>query len=86
MPVRVIYSAEYLRVRNRLDSLAVRALEEVEDAIAFDPAVGRNRQQISDGAIFDYHGLQGDLIVRYRLLNPAVVEFEALKDLRNPDF
>ena len=86
MPVRVIYSTEYLRVRNQLDSLAVRALEEVEDAIAFDPAVGRNRQQINDGAIFDYHGLQGDLIVRYRTLNTEVVEFEALKDLRNPDF
>lgn len=86
MPVRVIYSTEYLRVRNQLDSLAVRALEEVEDAIAFDPVVGSNRQQISDGAIFDYHGLQGDLIVRYRMLNTEVVEFEALKDLRNPDF
>lgn len=85
MPVRVTYSLEYLRVRNRLDSLAVRALEGVEDAIAFDPAVGPNRQQIRDGAIFDYDGLQGDLIVRYRRLSAQVVEFEALKDLRNPD-
>jgi len=85
MPVRVIYSREYLRVRNQLDSLAVRALEEVEDGIAFDPLVGPNRQQIRDGAIFDYHGLQGDLIVRYRILNAEGVEFEALKDLRNPD-
>lgn len=85
MPVRVMYSPDYLRVRTRLDSLAVRALEEVEDAIAFDPAVGPSRQQIRDGAIFDYHRLQGDLIVRYRRLNAEVVEFEALKDLRNPD-
>lgn len=85
MPVRVIYSPEYLRVRNQLDSLAVRALEEVEDGIALDPSLGPNRQQIRDGAIFDYHGLQGDLIVRYRTLTAEVVEFEALKDLRNPD-
>jgi len=85
MPVRVIYSPEYLRVRNQLDSLAVRALEEVEDTIAFDPAPGPNRQQIRDGAIIDYHGLQGDLIVRYRRLKAEVVEFEVLKDLRNPD-
>ena len=84
MRVRVLYATAYLRVREQLDSLAVRALEAVEDAIAFDPAVGPYRQQISDGAIFDYHGLQGDLIVRYRVLNTEVVEFEALKDLRNP--
>ncbi len=86
MPVRVIYSPEYLRVRNQLDPLAVRALGEVEDNIAFDPAVKSNRQQIRDGAIIDYHGLRGDLIVRYRQLKAEVVEFEALKDLRNPDF
>jgi hypothetical protein len=83
--VRVSYSQEYLRVRNLLDSLAKRALEEVEDGIAFDPAVGLNRRQIADAAIFDYHGLQGDLIVRYRRVSSEAVEFEALKDLRNPD-
>jgi hypothetical protein len=85
MPVRVSYSPSYLRVRNQLDSLAVRALEEVEDGIAFDPAVGPHRQQIPDGSIFDYHGLQGDLIVRYRPLGAEAVQFEALRDLRNPD-
>jgi hypothetical protein len=85
MPVRVMYSLEYRRVRMRLDSLARRALEEIEDAIADDPELGPHRQQIADGAIFDYHGLQGDLVVRYRRLRPDLVEFEALKDLRNPD-
>ena len=85
MPVRVVYAREYLRVRDQLDSLAVRALEEVENEIALDPAIGSHRQQIRDGAIFDYHGLQGDLIVRYRNLTTEVVEFERLKDLRNPD-
>lgn len=85
MPVRVIYSQEYRRVRTRLDALAKRALEEIEDAIAQDPEQGPHRQQIADGAIVDYHGLQGDLVVRYRLLSVEVVEFEALKDLRNPD-
>jgi hypothetical protein len=83
--VRVSYSQKYLRVRNQLDALARRALEEVEDGIAFDPLVGPGRQQIADGAIFDYHGLQGDLIVRYPLLSSEAVELEALKDLRNPD-
>jgi len=85
MPVRVIYAKEYLRVRDQLDALARRALEEVEEAIALDLGVGLHRQQIRDGAIFDYSGLQGDLLVRYRRLIPDVVEFEAMKDLRNPD-
>lgn len=84
MRVRVAYSPEYRSVRNRLDSLARRALEEVEDAIAEDPAVGQHRQQIGEW-IFDYHGLQGDLIVRYRWVNPEAIEFSALKDMRNPD-
>jgi hypothetical protein len=80
-----MYSLEYQRVRSQLDSLARRALEQVEEDIAFDPTVGPHRQQTSDGAVFDYHGLRGDLIVRYRRLAADLVEFEALKDLRNPD-
>lgn len=84
MRVRVTYSLEYRSVRDRLDSLARRALEEVEDAIADDPEVGPHRQRIGDW-IFDYHGLKGDLIVRYRWLNPEAIEFSGLKDMRNPD-
>jgi len=84
MPVRVRYSPEYLRVRGKLDRLAMRALEVVEDAIAFDPVVGPYRQQINDGAVFDYHGLQGDLIVRYRILDADLVVLEAVQDLHNP--
>jgi len=85
MPIRLRYSPEYRRVRSLLDPLAMRALEQVEDDIAFDPSIGPYRQQTSDGAIFDYHGMQGDLIVRYRRLSAESVEFEALRDLRSPD-
>ena len=84
MRVRVAYSKEYQSVRNRLDSLARRALQEVEDGIADDPEVGPYRQQIGEW-IFDYHALQGDLIVRYRWLNDEAIEFSGLKDMRNPD-
>jgi hypothetical protein len=84
MRVRVAYSQEYLSVRNRLDPIARRALEIVEDGIAQDPEVGPYRQQIGDW-IFDFHGLQGDLIIRYRWVNPEAIEFSALKDMRNPD-
>jgi hypothetical protein len=84
VPVRVVYSPEYQSVRERLDPLARRALEEIEDAIADDPAVGPHRQQIGE-SIFDYHGLQGDLIVRYHYLSPEAIEFSGLKDMRNPN-
>ena len=84
MRARVVYSQEYLSVRHQLDSLARRALEEIEDAIAEDPDIGPYRQQIGD-AIYDYHGLKGELIVRYRRVSLEVVEFAALKDMRNPD-
>jgi len=85
MPVRVRYSREYMRVREKLDPLAVLALEIVEDEIARDPGIGHHRRQIRDGAIFDYSGGEGDILVRYRRISPEVVEFEKVKDLRNPD-
>lgn len=84
MRVRVAYSAEYRWVRDRLDALARRALEEVESGIADDPSLGPYRQQIGEW-IFDYHGLRGDLIVRYRWLNDGAIEFSGLKDMRNPE-
>jgi len=84
MRVRVAYAREYRSVRDRLDPLARRALEEIEDSIAENPEVGPYRRQIGDW-IFDFHGLQGDLIVRYRWLNPEAIEFSGLKDMRNPN-
>lgn len=85
MPVRVRYAQEYLRVREKLDRLAILALEIVEDEIARDPDVGHHRRQIRDGAVFDYSAGEGDILVRYRRIGPNLVEFEKVKDLRNPD-
>jgi hypothetical protein len=83
MRVRVAYSPEYRWVRDRLDSLAVRALEEVEAGIAADPELGLHRRQIGEW-FYDLHGLQGDLIVRYRRLSPEAIEFSEVRDMRNP--
>jgi len=44
MPIRLRYSPEYRRVPSLLDPLAMRALEQVEDDIAFDPSIGPYRQ------------------------------------------
>lgn len=84
MRVRVRYLREYLRVRDQLDSLALRALEQIEDDIAEDPELGPHRRQIGD-SIYDFHGLQGDLIVQYRRVDLERVEFQRLRDQRNPN-
>lgn len=82
MRVRVVLSPEYRSVRSRLDSLAKRALEQVEDDIAADPQLGPLRRAIGEW-IYDFHGLQGDLIVVYRWLSAEAIEFVALKDMRD---
>ena len=84
MTLGVRYSPEYQRVRDQLDPLARRALEQIEDDIAADPELGPYRRPIGD-SIADFHGLQGDLIVVYRRLGDDLVEFRQLRDQRNSD-
>lgn len=82
MAVRVTYSPEYRRVRERLSPATRMAVGIAEDEIASDPELGHDRRE-SGGSIFDYSAQE--TLIQYRRLHDGAVEFERLIDLRDPD-
>lgn len=59
----------------------MKSLEEAESEIAEDPHHTHWRRDTTDGAVLEYFAAGAGLIVKFRVVSPAVVDLEEVIDL-----